>query len=70
MNHILGCTAGWSEEATNRYFSYLQAPLNGRHFFMGDQMSHHTGWQEGAFSSAHHALGSLQRRVEEEARVK
>ena len=69
MNHILGCTAGWSEEATNRYFSYLQAPLNGRHFFMGDQMSHHTGWQEGAFSSAHHALGSLQRRVEEEARV-
>nr|VFK66690.1 MAG: monoamine oxidase [Candidatus Kentron sp. UNK]VFK72164.1 MAG: monoamine oxidase [Candidatus Kentron sp. UNK] len=63
MNHHMGCAAEWTEETRNRYFSYLQTPLAGRHFMIGDQMSHHPGWQEGAFSSAHHALHQLQRQV-------
>lgn len=59
MNHHLGCTARWTDEARARYFRYLQQPLQGRHLMMGDQMSYHPGWQEGAFSSAHHALAEL-----------
>jgi len=66
MNHQMGCTAQWSEESRERYFHYLQTPLNGRHFLMGDQLSYHPGWQEGAFSSAHYALGELQARVRAE----
>ena len=61
MNHHLGCGAVWSQEARDRYFHYLQRPLHGRHLMMGDQMSYHPAWQEGALSSAHHALGELGR---------
>ena len=63
MNHHMGCTAQWSEEARARYFTYLQTPLANRHFMMGDQLSYHPGWQEGAFSSAHNALRQLESRV-------
>jgi monoamine oxidase len=66
MNHHMGCTAAWTEDARKRYFTYLQTPLAGRHFMMGDQISYHPGWQEGAFSSAHHALGELQKVVARE----
>lgn len=66
MNHIMGCTAVWTEETRALYFSYLQTPLNDRHFMMGDQMSFHPGWQEGAFSSAHHAMTELGKRVSAE----
>ncbi len=63
MNHIMGCNAMWTPETIERYFTYLQQPLAGRHFLMGDQLSFHPGWQEGAFSSAHHALSELAGRV-------
>lgn len=63
MNHHLGCVSLWSQEARDRYFRYIQQPLHGRHLMMGDQMSYHPGWQEGALSSAHHALGELARAV-------
>jgi monoamine oxidase len=66
MNHHMGCTAQWSEESRARYFTYLQKPLEGRHYMMGDQISYHPGWQEGAFSSAHNALQELQARVRAE----
>lgn len=66
MNHHMGCTAQWTEELRKQYFAYLQTPLNNRHFMMGDQISYHPGWQEGAFSSAHHALGELSKRVRAE----
>ena len=66
MNHIMGCTAVWTEETRRQYFRYLQTPLAGRHFLMGDQLSYHPGWQEGAFSSAHFALGELAGRVRAE----
>ncbi len=66
MNHIMGCTAQWTEETRKLYFSYLQTPLNGRHFMMGDQISYHPGWQEGAFSSAHFSLQELSKRANAE----
>jgi monoamine oxidase len=66
MNHHMGCTAQWTPETRARYFTYLQQPLAGRHFLMGDQLSYHPGWQEGAFSSAHNAMTELQKRVSAE----
>jgi monoamine oxidase len=66
MNYQMGCTAQWTEEARRAYFARLQAPV-GRHYLMGDQISYHPGWQEGAVSSAHHALADLDRRVRAEA---
>jgi len=66
MNHMMGCTASWTPETRKLYFTYLQTPLNDRHFMMGDQISYHPGWQEGAFSSAHHSLTELGKRVSAE----
>ncbi|MEM1435007.1 MAG: FAD-dependent oxidoreductase [Pseudomonadota bacterium] len=66
MNHHMGCTAQWTPETRAQYFGYLQQPVANRHFLMGDQLSYHPGWQEGAFSSAHHALSELQKRVRAE----
>lgn len=65
MNYLMGCTAQWTEEARQRYFQTLQRPT-GRHYLIGDQISYHPGWQEGAISSAHHALADLDRRVRAE----
>jgi monoamine oxidase len=59
MQHQLGCGSQWSEEARQTHFAHLQQPLHGRHFLVGDQMSLHPGWQEGALASAHHALRQL-----------
>ncbi|MDA1371046.1 MAG: FAD-dependent oxidoreductase [Proteobacteria bacterium] len=70
MNHMLGCSARWSrnfrtgwthdEEALYRT---LQAPVNGRHYFIGDQISMHSAWQESAIMSAQWALANLDERV-------
>jgi monoamine oxidase len=65
MNYIMGCTAQWTEEARRHYYPILQQPT-GRHYLIGDQISYHPGWQEGAVSSAHHALANLDRRVRAE----
>ncbi len=65
MNYLMGCTAQWTEDARRDYFATLQRP-SGRHYLMGDQISYHPGWQEGAISSAHHALADLERRVRAE----
>ncbi|MBN1236867.1 MAG: flavin monoamine oxidase family protein [Gammaproteobacteria bacterium] len=62
MNHMLGCAARWTDELRARYFRTLQEPA-GRHYLIGDQVSYHPGWQEGAIASAHHALEHLNRRV-------
>ncbi|MEA3643660.1 MAG: FAD-dependent oxidoreductase, partial [Lamprobacter sp.] len=67
MNHHMGCGAGWDAESRQRHFAYLQQPLHGRHLLIGDQMSYHPGWQEGAFSSAHHALQQVRARVDAES---
>jgi monoamine oxidase len=65
MNYMMGCTSQWTEAARHHYFKVLQQPA-GRHYLMGDQISYHPGWQEGAMTSAHHALADLDRRVRAE----
>lgn len=65
MNHMLGCAAGWTDELRAQYFATLQAPA-GRHYLIGDQVSYHPGWQEGAIHSAHHAIADIDRRVRAE----
>jgi monoamine oxidase len=34
----------------------------GNHFLMGDQVSYHPGWQEGAMASAHYAIAEIDAR--------
>ena len=65
MNHQLGCTSSWSPEARSLYFKRLQQP-DGRHYMVGDQISYHSGWQEGALSSAHQALEQFGERARAE----
>jgi len=69
MNHMLGCSArwprdsgGWSQAEQARY-RLLQAPLNGRHYMIGDQISMHSAWMESALLSAHWALNDLDLRL-------
>ena len=62
MNFMMGCGAEWSEQARHQYFSLLQEP-DRRHYLIGDQISYHTSWQEGAVSAAQHALNHLNQRV-------
>jgi monoamine oxidase len=62
MKFLMGCGAEWSEEARRKYFRLLQDP-DRRHYLIGDQISFHTSWQEGAVSSAQHALAHLDQRV-------
>lgn len=64
MNHMLGCSAQWDEESRARWFKLLQAPVGG-HYLIGDQLSYHSGWQEGAIHSAYHAIADIDRRVRE-----
>lgn len=61
MNHMLGCSAGLPEENRDTCFKQIQAPT-GRHYMIGDQISYHAGWQEGAVQSAWFALNDIQRR--------
>jgi monoamine oxidase len=58
MNHMLGCAAQWEEDLYRRWFTTLQAPI-GSHYLIGDQVSYHPGWQEGAIASAHHAIADI-----------
>lgn len=67
MNHMLGCGTQWSEEARERYYSLLQQPAAGRHYMIGDQISYHSSWQEGALASAEYALLDLDERVRAES---
>lgn len=68
MNHMLGCAARWSDELRTRWFKRVQDP-EGRHYLIGDQISYHPGWQEGAIQSAFHAINEIDRRVRAEAAV-
>jgi monoamine oxidase len=65
MNHMMGCNSRWSQDLRDRKFTLLQNP-DGRHYIMGDQISYHSGWQEGAFASAHHAMADMNRRIQAE----
>ena len=68
MNHMMGCGAQMSDEDRARYFPILQKP-DGRHYMIGDQISYHSSWQEGAFASAENALLEFDKRVRAEASV-
>jgi len=73
MNHMLGCSArwsrnfgrGWTHEEETLYHT-LQAPVNGRHYFIGDQISMHSAWQESAVMSAQWALSHMDAQVRAE----
>ena len=64
MNNMLGCAAEWTPEQRSRYFARIQAPF-GRHYMIGDQVSYHGGWQQGAMFSALHAIRDIDARVRE-----
>ena len=66
MNHMMGCGSRFPEEARERYFSLLQQPAAGRHYMIGDQISYHSSWQEGALASVEVALLDLDKRVRAE----
>ena len=67
MNHMMGCGTRWIPEVRDKYYKLLQQPAGGRHFMMGDQISYHSSWQEGAFASAENALLELDQRVRAES---
>ncbi|MFW8592220.1 FAD-dependent oxidoreductase [Glaciecola sp. 2405UD65-10] len=58
MNHQMGCGMRMGKEDFDKYYHVLQKP-EGRHFMIGDQISHHSGWQEGALASSDQALEQL-----------
>ncbi len=62
MNHMLGCAARWDDAAMAEHFPVLQAPV-GNHFLIGDQVSYHPGWQEGALASALNVVQQIDRRT-------
>jgi monoamine oxidase len=68
MNHMLGCAAQWDEAMYQQWFSTLQRPV-GHHYLMGDQVSYHPGWQEGAIASAHHAIADIDARLRDKRAV-
>ncbi len=78
INHMMGCGTNWGgfrgipglsaePDLREKYYELLQQPAGGRHFMIGDQISYHSSWQEGAFGSAEFALLELDRRVRAES---
>lgn len=68
MNHMMGCGARMTPEDYETHFPRLQQP-EGRHYMIGDQISFHSSWQEGAFASAENALIEFDKRVRADAAV-
>ena len=62
MNHMMGCGVRWSDEVRAKYWDRLRLP-EGRHYMMGDQISYHSSWQEGALASAEFAMQDMDQRV-------
>jgi monoamine oxidase len=69
MNHMMGCGANWSSEVREKYFKMLQQPAGGRHYMIGDQISYHSSWIEGALGSVEVALMDLDERVRADSAV-
>jgi len=68
MNHMMGCGVVWTPEKMERYYKRMRAP-EGRHYMIGDQISYHPTWQEGAFASAEYALLDFDKHVRAESVV-
>ncbi|EAQ98628.2 flavin monoamine oxidase family protein [Congregibacter litoralis] len=67
MNHLLGCGSGIGdiENVFDLEADKIRAELlagEGRHFMLGDQMSKHPGWQEGALAVTERVLQNVHRR--------
>jgi len=56
MNNMMGCGTSLPRELYEEYFPIAQQAEGKRHFLIGDQVSFHPGWQEGALASAEQAL--------------
>ena len=69
MNHQLGCGSYLRGDAQTKYLPILQN-ADGRHFLIGDQVSYHSGWQEGALASAHQAMALMNERVQQASTVR
>jgi monoamine oxidase len=69
MNYMLGCSSEWTPEARQQHFARIQAPAGG-HYMIGDQVSYHPGWQQGAMHSALHAVADIDKRARAEKVVK
>ncbi len=68
MNHMMGCGAmWWSLDVRDQYYDLLQQPAGGRHYMIGDQISYHSSWMEGALARAEYALLDLDKRVRAES---
>lgn len=63
MNNMMGCGTRIPRDKHEEYFPMAQAAENNRHFLIGDQVSFHPGWQEGALASAETALLQFNRIV-------
>jgi len=68
MNHMLGCAARWQRGAvmTSReenLMHTLRSPAANRHYFIGDQVTLHAGWQESAIVSALWSVNDLHNRA-------
>lgn len=68
MNHMMGCGSRMSPENEERYFDRVRQP-EGRHWMVGDQISYHSSWQEGAFASAEYALNDFDQRARAAAAI-
>lgn len=67
FEHMLGCGSHFGlpgqdtdEATTHAMKEELQKPVHGRYFMIGDQVSFHPGWQEGAIAISHQALQTLE----------
>jgi monoamine oxidase len=63
LNHQMGCGSHWNTDVRDQYYRLLQQPAGGRHYMVGDQISYHSSWMEGALASAEYALLDLDKRV-------
>ena len=68
MNHMMGCSIEWTPETREKYYERMRAP-EGRHYMIGDQISYHPTWQEGAFASAEYALLDFDKHIRAESAV-
>ena len=66
-NHMLGCGSGLDRgpgdphtAEDNAKIARLQKPVKGRYFMIGDQVSYHPGWQEGAIAVSQQALQHIE----------
>lgn len=60
--YMFGCAPEWTPEARNKHYPTL-VQAEGAHYMVGDQISFHGGWQEGAIRSAHRAIDDIAKRV-------